>query len=380
MGRKMKTTVSWTECAMRGNSLFHFIAVLCLIACAPAVTQAAGGPTATTTIPATTLTVNQLSANSGRVSGSGGTAPLSYSVSPTLPSGLSMASSTGTITGIPTVVKSTTTYTVTVKDANNRTATATFNLTVNAAVTATTAIPATNLTVNTAATAFTPVTESGGTAPLSYSVSPTLPSGLSMASSTGAITGTPTATHSTTTYTVTVKDANNATATATFTLKINSAVTATTVISSTTLTVNQSSVNFTPVTGSGGTTPLSYSVSPTLPSGLSMASSTGAITGTPTVTHSTTTYTVTVKDANNATATATFALTVNAAVTATTTVPTTNLTINTAATAFTPVTGSGGTTPLSYSVSPTLPSGLSMASSTGAITGTPTVTHSTTAT
>ena len=289
-----------------------------------------------------------------------------------------MASSTGAITGTPTATSSTTTYTVTVKDANNASATATFTLKVNGAVTATTVITSTTLTVNQSSANFTPVTGSGGTAPLSYSVSPTLPSGLSMALSTGAITGTPTVTISTTTYTATVKDANNATATATFNLTVNAAVSATTAIPTTNLTVNTAATSFTPVIGSGGTSPLSYSVSPTLPSGLSLSSSTGAFTGTPTATSSTTTYTVTVKDANNATATATFTLTVNGAVTATMAIPATNLTVNTAVSAFTPVTGSGGTAPLSYSLSPALPSGLSMASSTGAVTGTLTAASSTT--
>jgi hypothetical protein len=74
---------------------------------------------------------------------------------------------------------------------------------------------------------------------------------------------------------------------------------------------------FTPVTGSGGTAPLTYSVSPALPPGLSMASSSGAIIGTPIAVSATTTYSVTVTDANGAAATASFGLTVNSAVTAT---------------------------------------------------------------
>ena len=178
-------------------------------------------------------------------------------------------------------------------------------------VAATQAIASTTLTQNHAATAFTPVTGSGGTGTLSYRVSPTLPTGLSYSASTGAITGTPTVTSSATTYTVTVTDANNATTTATFSLTVNAAVVATQAIASTSLTVNKAATSFTPVTSSGGTGTLSYSVSPTLPTGLSYSESTGVITGTPTVTSSATTYTVTVTDANSATATATFSLTVN---------------------------------------------------------------------
>jgi hypothetical protein len=353
-----------------GGGTFHSETVL--------IEVPASGPTATQAIASKALTQNHAATSFTPVTGSGGTAPLSYSVSPTLPTGLSMASGTGAITGTPTVTSTATTYTVTVRDASSATATNTFSLTVNSAVTATQVIPSTTLTQNHAATSFTPVTGSGGTTPLSYSVLPNLPTGLSMASSTGAITGTPTVTSSATTYTVTVTDANSATATNSFSLTVNAAVTATQAIASTTLTQNHAATSFTPVTGSGGTSPLSYSVSPSLPTGLSLASSTGAITGTPTVTSSATTYTVTVTDANSATATATFSLTVIGAVTATQAIASTTLTQNHAATSFTPVTGSGGTSPLSYSVSPSLPTGLSMASVTGAITGTPTVASSAT--
>lgn len=181
----------------------------------------ASNPTTTQVIASKALTQNQPSASFTPVAGSGGTAPLAYSVSPPLPPSLSMASTTGTITGTPSVTSSATTYTVTVTDANSATATQTFTLTVKSAVTATQAIASTSLTVNHAATAFTPVTGSGGTAPLTYGVSPGLPTGLGLSTSTGAITGTPTVTSSATTYTVTVTDANSVTATATFVLTVN---------------------------------------------------------------------------------------------------------------------------------------------------------------
>ena len=149
--------------------------------------------------------------------------------------------------------------------------------------TATQAIASKALTVNTAAaTSFTPVTGSGGTAPLGFGIAPALPAGLAFNTSTGAITGTPTATSAATTYTVTVTDANSATASNTFSLAINGAVTATQAVASKTLTQNQPSTNFTPVTGGGGSPAYTYGVSPSLPSGLSFNTSTGAITGTPT--------------------------------------------------------------------------------------------------
>jgi hypothetical protein len=109
-----------------------------------------------------------------------------------------------------------------VADANSATATANFSLTVNSAVAATQVIAAETLTYNTAA-AFTPVTGAGGTGTLTYSITPTLPSGLSLNAGTGAVTGTPAVTGTATSYTVTVTDMNNGSAAANFTLAINQA-------------------------------------------------------------------------------------------------------------------------------------------------------------
>ena len=332
-----------------------------------------GVVTATQSIAAEVLTQNH-AASFTPVTGGGGTPALSYSVSPTLPTGLSIDPTTGAVTGTPSVTSVATTYTVTVADANNASAAATFSLTVNTAVTATQAVASKGLTLNIAAVSFTPVTGGGGTTPLAYSVSPTLPTGLAISSSTGAITGTPSVTSVATTYTVTVTDANSATASNTFSLTVNTAPTATIAIAQAFLTKNFAVTPFTPIQGGGGTTPLAYSISPTLPAGLSISASTGAVSGTPSVTSTATSYTVTVTDANGATATNSFQVTVNGPVTATQAIASKGLTINQAVTSFTPVTGSGGTGTLTYSVSPILPAGLSLSSTTGAVSGTPSVT------
>ena len=272
---------------------------------------------ATPAFAATGLTVNQ-AALFIPVAGSGGTTPLGYSISPPLPTGLSMASSTGTVTGTPSVTSSAASFTVTVTDANGVTAMASFSLSVNSAITASQAAPSTSLTQNHAAAAFTPVTGSGGTAPLRYSVSPPLPTGLGMASGTGTISGTASVASAATTYMVTVTDANGATAMAGFSLAVNGAVAATQAIASTQLTVNQAATSFTPVTGSGGTGGLSYSVVPPLPNGLTMIADTGGVIGSPRASSPATSYTVTVTDANNATATAHFSLVVVPAASTTT--------------------------------------------------------------
>ncbi|WP_421915353.1 putative Ig domain-containing protein [Mesorhizobium sp.] len=329
--------------------------------------------TATQAVGATDLTQNHAATPFIPVTGSGGLAPLTYSVSPALPTGLSFGSSTGQISGTPTIPSTGSSYSVTVTDANGATATNIFTLTVNGAVTATQAVSTTILTQNHAATSFTPVTGAGGTSPLSYGVSPPLPAGLSFDTSNGQISGTPSTASAAGTYTVTVTDAQGATATATFGLAVTSGVTATQAVATTILTENHAATSFTPVTGSGGAGSLTYGVSPGLPAGLNFNTANGQVTGTPSVTSAATTYTVTVTDANAATASSTFSLAVESAVTATQAVATKSLTVTTPVTPFTPVTGGGGTSPLSYGVLPALPAGLSFGTTNGLVSGTPTV-------
>jgi hypothetical protein len=334
--------------------------------------------TATQSVAAKILTQNHASPAFTPVTGGGGTGALAYSISPSLTPGLNLSPTTGAITGAASSPGGGVTYTVTVTDTNGATASNTFQMAVNTPVVATQSVATTALTQGRSAGSFTPVTAAGGLAPLAFSISPPLPAGLSLSPSLGAISGTPTVTSSATTYTVTATDANGATGNSTFTLIINGAVTATQTVASTTLTQSHAVTSFTPVTGSGGTSPLAYSVSPSLPTGLNLSPTTGAITGTPSVTSAATTYTVTVTDANGANAANTFSLTVNGALTAAQAIASKTLTVNVAAAPFTPVTGAGGTGSLTYSVSPPLPTGLAILPSTGAITGTPTVTSSAT--
>lgn len=96
-----------------------------------------------------------------------------------------------------------------------------------------------------AISAVIPVTATGGTSPYTYTVSPALPSGLTMAAATGQITGTPASAVGLTTYTVTVNDSAASTpATSTFTATVSASVTA---LTAATMPV------YAIVTGGGGT-------------------------------------------------------------------------------------------------------------------------------
>jgi hypothetical protein len=328
--------------------------------------------TAAVAVPTKSLAVNQTTLAFTPVTGAGGTDPLGYAIHPGLPPGLTFAPATGEITGTPSTPAAAGNYVVTVADANGATASGNFALTVTPALTAVVAIPVKALSINRSAAAFTPVTASGGTNPLTYAITPALPLGLTMATASGEITGTPSAATTARSYTVTVKDAEGATATGAFTLSVDSALTATVLEPTKALTVNRITPAIVPVSGSGGTAPLSYTVTPTLPAGLRWAAATGEISGTPSAVSSATSYSVTVTDSAGVTASGMFSLTVNPALTTTVQVPTKALTVDRTVPTYTPVTASGGTLPLTFSVTPGLPAGLNLASSNGDITGTPT--------
>lgn len=90
------------------------------------------------------------------------------------------------------------------------------------ALAATVAIANTSLTQGQQASAFNPITATGGTTPRLWTVSPPLPTGLTLDSATGQIAGLPTAASNQTTYTMSIRDsaASPATVTADFTIAV----------------------------------------------------------------------------------------------------------------------------------------------------------------
>ena len=163
-----------------------------------------------------------------QVSASGGQTPYTYSISDA-PSGIAIHSSSGRITGMPTKA-GTFTVTVTVTDAHGRTGTRSFSMTVNAPtpVSALTIAEINDITVKISTEQtndpITPiqVSASGGQTPYTYSLSstPATGSGLTIGSSSGRITGTPTKA-GTFTLTVKVTDKVKKTATESFSMAVS---------------------------------------------------------------------------------------------------------------------------------------------------------------
>ncbi len=333
----------------------------------------------TLTVTTTSLTGGTLgTAYSQGLTATGGVAPYSWAVTiGSLPTGLTLNTSTGQITGTPTGnVTGPINFGVTVTDSETPTTQASE---ANLSITITApplSVTTSSLPTGVVQSAYTGATlqATGGVSPYSWAVTTgTLPAGLSLNSSTGAISGTPT-TSGTSPITVTVTDSespNAKTASANLSVVVNPKLAVST--SSLGAAVVGTAYNQT-LAATGGITPYSWAVTTgSLPAGLSLNSSTGAITGTPTGPQvGTINFTVTVTDSESPTKTATanLGITVSAPPLSVTTQTLAAGTLGTAYVAA--VAATGGIAPYSWSISGgSLPAGLSLNSSTGAITGTP---------
>lgn len=227
----------------------------------------------------------------------------------------------------------------------------------------------TTLNTITQGVAFTQSLVLDGTTPMSFTISSgSLPTGLTIHSTTGVISGTASASGA---YSFTVQATNSIGSTSrVYTGTVTSSAVAPN-ITTTTLTSMVQGTSFSQTLSATGTGPLAWTISGgTLPSGLSMNSSTGAITGTPTGTGA---YSFTVQATNVAGSdTQAFTGTIGTSGTAPT-ITTTVLNTLQAGTSFTQTLARTGSTPMTWGISAgTIPAGLSINSSTGVISGTPT--------
>ena len=208
------------------------------------------------------------------------------------------------------------------------------------------------------------LTVTGGTSPFTWSVSAgSLPAGVTLNASTGLLSGTPT-TAGTYSFTVKVTDSSSQSNTEAVTLTVipGPSLSFPSPPSAWTNTVYRDTL-----TESGGTGPFTWSVSSgSLPAGISLSAA-GNLTGTPTVT-GTSSFTVKVADANGQSATQATSITVSAGVSATFPAPPA---ADVGGAYSDTLTAAGGTTPYTWSVNAgTLPPGLSL-SSAGVLAGTP---------
>jgi hypothetical protein len=291
--------------------------------------------------------------------------PITWALtSGTLPTGLSLALSTGVISGTPTV-GGTSTFQITATNSVGSSSVF-FNLTIGNPPTITTPSP---LPSGTISVAYSTALSATGDTPITWSLtSGTLPNGLSLSSG-GVISGTPgVATTSTFGVTATNSVGSNA---KTFSLTINNAPpTPPAITTSSPLPGGTQNVPYSTTIAVTGTSPITCAVtSGSLPTGLSLGSSSCILGGIPSGS-GTSTFTITATNAAGSNP-KTFSLTITAAVVPpniTTLSPLPSGIINTP---YSITLQATGTSPITWAlVSGTLPTGFSLNTSTGAITGT----------
>ncbi len=254
----------------------------------------------TTSLPGGTVGA----AYSGAVAASGGTTPYTYSAG-SLPTGLTMSSTTGMITGTP-VQSSVGTASATIKVTDSskpspQSATSTLSIKISPA---SLAVTTSSLPGGTAGSPYpsTTLQASGGLPPYSWALSAgNLPAGLTL-SAAGALTGTPSSGGTyPLTFLVTDSYSSPETAKASLTLTIAGSQTQTPNLTLTTTSLPDATVNTAysaTLTAAGGVLPYTFSLAngTSLPAGLALSSG-GAISGTPTKAGSTT-FSVDVTDSS----------------------------------------------------------------------------------
>jgi hypothetical protein len=283
------------------------------------------------------LTCNGVCTGSATVVASGGTAPYTYSWSPSGGSGAT-ASNLCALT-----------YTCTITDATSTSITRTFTITQPPAITITT-ISQTNVSCSGGNNGAAQVSASGGTGALTYNWTPGNPPG----DGTGSVTGL-----TAQVYTVTVTDANSCTATRTFNITQPPALVVTP-LSQTNIACSGGNTGAASVTVSGGAGGYSYNWTPGNPAGDGTASVTGLTAQV---------YTVTVTDVNSCVGTATFNITSPPAIVVTP-VSQTNISCNGGSNGAASVSASGGSGSLTYNWTPGNPTGDGTNSVTGLTAGT----------
>ena len=286
-----------------GASSFILVGVAFLTGCTSSLHVSSSSSKltiSTLSLPAATVGT----AYSADLSAAGGTTPYTFTATG-LPSGLSVSSS-GAISGTPAqTVAGTASVTVTVTDAGQpqQSASATFSLTVGTATSNGLTITTTSLPGGTIGAPYNAtIGTSGGNSPFTFSATG-LPSGLSIDSITGTISGTPQGPAATANVSIAVTDRKNATATANLSLVIAAAQSGTLAISTTSLPSATVGASYSgTVQATGGAAPYAFNATG-LPNGFTINASSGTITGTATQSEvGTAAITVTVLDSTQPTA------------------------------------------------------------------------------
>ena len=150
----------------------------------------------------------------------GGASPLTYSLGGSLPTGVTFTASTRVLAGTPSALSSATTYTYFATGSNGHFDAEKFTIEVTK-LTLSGNIADQSWVKDTAVSVTLPMA-SGGTAPLTYSVVGSLPTGVTFTAASRTLSGTPSAVQAAATYTYKVEDKNGSEDTDEFTIAVTS--------------------------------------------------------------------------------------------------------------------------------------------------------------
>lgn len=299
-----------------------------------------------------------------------GTGSFTWTITGTLPSGLSFNNSNGQISGVPTGAGSTGSFSISVTGAIGAASTLTTSITstVVAPVATNATDTATWPNLNAAAATYSMAVNSGSSPVASWSMSSWTLAGSAIStpswatlSSTGTLSGTPTTDG---VYTVAL-NATNAGGTTTTVLTLTVTPLAPVLTTTTTIQASPGVASSTQIVATGGT-PTSWSTGGTVPTGV-VVSSSGVLTTTTATPAGTYTFTVT---ATNTGGSSTTAVTLNVQSVPVITSPVSLYWATGAASSYT-IVPTAGATPFSYAIiSSSVPSWLSVGASSGVLGGT----------
>jgi hypothetical protein len=292
----------------------------------------------------------------------GSTNTFTYTSTGTLPPGVTLSTS-GVLSGTPTTAG---TYTFTITATDNFGCTASTTYTVIISPCAPLVLSPATLPDDTVNTSYSQtITQTGGSGTITYTSTGTLPPGVTLDPNTGILSGTPNTT-GTYTFTIIATDANTCTGTQSYTVNVNCpAIT----LSPGTLPADTAGQGYNQTLSQSGSTGsnFTYTVSSgTLPNGLTLSSG-GVLTGTANTTGSYT-FDITVTDEFGCSATTSYTFDVVCPVMVINETEVDTIFNNTPYT--TTLTTMGGATPIIYSSTGTLPSGITLDPNTGVLSGT----------
>ena len=236
-----------------------------------------------------------------------GFTPTSFTIDRTLPDGLDFDTTTGLVTGSPTVATAKSIYTITGTDGTSQ---ASASLSITAGDWGITPTVQNVAAVRDQAIAPTVAfTATGFDEAPAYTVDPPLPAGLSLDPGTGIVSGTASATSLPTPYTVTASTTDQS-ASASIVIEVTDAwaiLPTAQLIGGTSDEPLTPSNAFSILPASGEVTSLQFTVAPDLPDGLVLDPTTGVISGTPAEQQATSTYAITATGTDPTTGLPTFA-------------------------------------------------------------------------